>query len=59
MNPEGWNIKRQDNSNQDELGTIDKKEMIPGGWNSQGRQEILNIKHNHGLQVPLHCVKNH
>ena len=29
--------------NQPNLGAIDKKEMIPGGWNSQGRQAILYI----------------
>ena len=43
MIPDGFNSKREASNNQHDLGAIDKKEMIPGGWNSQGRQAILII----------------
>ena len=43
MNPDGWNGAREAGNHQHDLGTIDKKETIPGGWKSQERQELLNI----------------
>ena len=43
MNPDGWNSKWEAGNNQHELGAKDKKEMIPGGRTSQGRQAVLNI----------------
>ena len=40
MNPDGRNSKMEASNNQQDLGVIDKKKMIPGGWSSQGRQAI-------------------
>ena len=40
---DGWNSKREASNNQHDLCTIDKKETIPGGCNSQGRLAITNI----------------
>ena len=43
MNPNGRNGKMEASNSQHELSVKDKKVMIPGGWNSQGRQAILTI----------------
>ena len=43
MNPDGRNSKMEASNSQHELSAKDKKVMIPGGWNSQGRQAILTI----------------
>ena len=41
-NRDGWDSKRGAGNNQHVLGAIDRTEIIPSGWNSQGRQAILN-----------------
>ena len=33
--PDGWISKMEASNNKHYFGIIDKKEMIPGGWNSQ------------------------
>ena len=44
--PDGENIKREARNNQDDIEAIDKKDIIPGGWNSQG--EVCNVRHKPG-----------
>ena len=36
--PDGWISKREASNNQHDFCAIDKKEMIPGGWNGQKKK---------------------